>query len=79
MNIPQSANVYRALRELLPEPALMVATITTVNGDRTRTVTFPGGGTQRVRGEGAALDQVFVRGGVIETAAPALLAITIEV
>ena len=79
MNIPQTSNVYRALRELLPEPALMVATITSVNGDGTRTVTFPGGGTQRVRGEGAVTAQVFVRAGVIESAAPALTALTIEV
>lgn len=79
MNIPQTSNVYRALRELLPEPALMVATITSANGDGTRTVEFPGGGTQRVRGDGSVGAQVFVRGGVIETAAPALLAVTIEV
>lgn len=79
MSIPQTSNVYRALRELLPEPALLVATIVSVNADGTRTVEFPGGGQQRVRGEGATSDSVFVRGGVIENPAPALTLITIEV
>lgn len=75
----QPTNVYRALRALLPEPALLVATVATVNADGTRTVTFPGGGTQRVRGEAVVSDQVFVRDGVIEGPAPALTALTIEV
>ena len=75
----QQTNAYRALRELLPEPPLLVATVATINADGTRTVTFPGGGTQRVRGTAAASSQVFVRNGLIETQAPALTAITIEV
>lgn len=72
-------NLYRALRDLLPEPALLVATVTTINADDTLTVTFPGGGTQRVRGEAAVSDQVFVRAGVVEGPAPALTFLTIDV
>ena len=75
----QQTNLYRALRELLPEPPLQVATVTSVNADGTRTVTFPGGGTERVRGQAAAATQVFVRNGLIESEAPTLTPITIEV
>lgn len=72
-------NVYRALRELLPEPVLLVGTVTTVWPDGTATVAFPGGGSQRVRGEAVVADRVFVRNGLIEGSAPALTAIEIEI
>ncbi len=72
-------NLYRALRELMPEPPLLVATVTAINADQTRTVEFPGGGTQRVRGDAAVSDRVFVRNGVIEGPAPALTLLTIDV
>lgn len=72
-------NLYRALRDLLPEPALLVATVTAINADDTLTVTFPGGGTQRVRGDAAVTDRVFVRAGVVEGPAPALTFLTIDV
>jgi hypothetical protein len=71
-------NLYRALRDLLPEPALLVATVTAINADDTLTVTFPGGGTQRVRGDAAVNDRVFVRAGVVEGPAPALTFLTID-
>jgi hypothetical protein len=72
-------NLYRALRDLLPEPPLLVATVTAVNADQTRTVEFPGGGTQRVRGDAAVSDRVFVRNGLIEGPAPDLTFLTIDV
>jgi hypothetical protein len=74
-------NLYRALRELLPEPALMVATVVAVNtSEGTSTVSFPGGGLQRVRGTSVAAGSLaFVRDGVIEGPAPALTLETIEV
>jgi hypothetical protein len=76
-----TTNLYRALRELLPEPPLQVATVTTVHSATgTSTVTWPGGTQQLVRGtsvpEGS---HAFVRNGVIEGAAPALTFETIEV
>lgn len=76
-----STNLYRALRELLPEPALQVATVTVVNTlEGTSTITWPGGSTQRVRGTSVAAGQpAFVRNGVIEGAAPALDYVEIEV
>ena len=76
-----TTNLYRALRDLLPESPLQVATVTAVHtatGDST--ITWPGGSTQRVRGTSvSAGNQVFVRNGVIEGAAPALSLETIEV
>lgn len=74
-----STNLYRQLRELLPEPALTVATVATTHADGTCTVTYPGGSQQRVRGIGAAEQKVFVRAGQIEGQAPALASVTIEV
>ena len=74
-------NLYRALRELLPEAPLMVATVAAVNASEgTSTVSFPGGGPQRVRGTSVAVGLLaFVRDGVIEGAAPELTPETIEV
>jgi hypothetical protein len=72
-------NLYRALRDLLPEPTLQVATVTALNADGTTTVQYPGGGTQRVRGEATVATQVFVRAGVIEGEAPALTLVEIEI
>ena len=73
-------NLFRALQELLPPAPLLVATVVSVNPDSTSTVQYLGGNTQRVRGTDAAVaSQVFVRNGMIETAAPALTALTIEV
>jgi hypothetical protein len=76
-----STNLYRALRELLPDAPLQVATVATVHaatGDST--ITWPGGAQQRVRGTSvSAGNQVFVRSGVIEGAAPSLTLETIEV
>ena len=72
-------NLYRALRELLPEAPLLVGTVTATHADGTCTVSLPGGGTQRVRGTAPVVASVFVRDGVIEGEAPALTPLTIEV
>lgn len=74
-----TTNLYRQLRELLPEPALTVATVAATHSDGTVTVTYPGGSQQRVRGEGAVGTKVFVRAGVVEGEAPGLPSVTIEV
>lgn len=76
-----TTNLYRALRELLPEPALQVATVSAVYTDSgDSTITWPGGAQQRVRGTVVAAGNLaFVRGGIIEGAAPALTALEIEV
>lgn len=76
-----SNNLYRALRELLPEAPLQVATVAAVHtSEGSSTVTWPGGSQQRVRGTSVAEGGLaFVRSGVIEGAAPALTVETIEV
>jgi len=76
-----STNLYRALLELLPEPPLQVATVAAVHtSEGSSTITWPGGSQQRVRGTSvAAGGLVFVRNGVIEGSAPALMVETIEV
>ena len=76
-----TTNLFLALTELLPDPPLLVATVTAVQvSEGTSTVQYPGGNQQRVRGTGAAVaSQVFVRNGIIEGAAPALTPLTIEV
>lgn len=72
-------NLYRQLRELLPESPLQVATVLAVHADGTSTVQYPGGGQQRVRGIGVASGPAFVRDGLIEGTASALTAEVIEV
>ena len=75
-----TTNLYRQLRELLPEPTLSVATVVAEHADGSTTVQYPGGSQQRVRGAGHAAGQsVFVRSGQIEGTAPALDSVTIEV
>ncbi|MBN9411331.1 MAG: hypothetical protein J0H69_19475 [Burkholderiales bacterium] len=75
-----TTNLYRALREILPEAPLLVGDVSTLNLDGSITVTFPGGGEQRVRGADVSTgDRVFVRNGVIEGPAPVLPFEDIEV
>ena len=76
-----TTNLYRALRELLPEAPLQVATVIAVHtSEGTSTVAWPGGSQQRVRGASVAVDNpVFVRDGVIEGTAPVLTLEVIEV
>lgn len=72
-------NLFIELRNLLPQPPLLVATVLAVHTSDS-TVQFPGGGIQRVRGTGVAADlQVFVRNGVIEGEAPELPYVEIDV
>ena len=74
-----SLNLYRQLRELLPEPALTVAAVAATHTDGSVTVTYPGGAQQRVRGDSTVGQNVFVRAGQVEGQAPNLDSVTIEV
>jgi hypothetical protein len=75
------SNLYRALLELLPQTPLLVATVISVSpSNGTSVIEYPGGDQQTVRGIDVSTgNQVFVRNGVIEGAAPSLSAVTIEV
>lgn len=76
-----STNLYRALKELLPDAPLQVATVISRNPTiGTSIVAWPGGEQQTVRGATVASgDMAFVRDGVIEGVAPRLTFETIEV
>lgn len=73
-----NTNLFRQLIDLLPDPALQVGEVTSVN-DGICTIALPGGGVLTARGAATVGDQVFVRGGVVEGTAPALSVELIEV
>ena len=75
-----STNVFRRLREMLPQPAVLIAEVIAVHDDNTSSVELPDGSQQRVRGTSVAVGQpAFVRNGVVEGLAPAREAIVIEI
>ncbi len=72
-------NPFKQLLALLPQSPLLVGQVAAV-GAGVVTVLYPGGGQQTARGTGYAVGaKVFVRAGVVEGLAPALVAVTIEV
>lgn len=64
-------NPFKALKNLLPDPPLLVGTVTAY-ADGTATVTLPDGGTVQARGMATVGDRVFVRDNLIEGPAPSL-------
>lgn len=75
----ETANTWARWRRLLPDPPLLVATVSAAHADGTSTVAYPGAGTQRVRGSAEVGQRVWVRGGAIEGEAPEMEAVEIEV
>lgn len=73
-----SRNVFRQFIDLLPARPLLVGTVTATDGD-VSTVELPGGGVLRARGESTVGQNVFVRDGLIEGAAPSLPFVAIEI
>lgn len=71
-------NPYKLLRELIPEPPLLVGTVASIS-DGTARITMPDGGTALARGEATLGDRVFFRNGVIEGPAPSLTVEIIEI
>jgi hypothetical protein len=72
--------VWKAFKALLPEDPLQVATVTAVYEDGTSLVTYPGGGTARLRGSGFAVAaMVWVKSGQIIGPAPDLTVYDVEV
>lgn len=66
-----STNSYALFRDLLRQPTLEIGTVTFIaNG--TASISLPGGGVVRARGEATVGQQVFVRNRVIEGPAPSL-------
>lgn len=74
------SNLLRALRELSPEPVLLIGEVISIGLDNTSVVEFPDGSQMSVRGTSVAVGEpAFVRDGVIESRAPAYTATVIEV
>jgi hypothetical protein len=67
-----SRNPYSVFLDLMPPKRLLIATVTSIDGDMARLV-LPGGGVLTARGVGerAVGAEVYVRDGVIEGDAPA--------
>ncbi len=64
-------NLYDQFRQLIPEPALKVGTVTAM-GAGSVTVALPGGGLVKARGQASIGQKVFVRDNIIEGIAPSL-------
>lgn len=74
------SQLLQGLRQLLPQPAVLIGDVLAVHADNTSTVAFPDGSQQRVRGTSVAVGQpAFVRNGIVEGLAPSRVAIVIEV
>lgn len=69
-----STNIYRRLLEILPNQPVNIGTITTVNSDKTATVTLVDGGIVRVANPTNLTTgkRVFVQGDAITNEAPNL-------
>lgn len=64
-------NPYKMLRELIPEPPLLVGTVAAI-ADGTARITMPDGNIALARGTATVGDRVFFRDGAIEGPAPNL-------
>ena len=71
-------NVFQRLKALFPDPPLLVATVTAIDGD-VATCQLPDGGVIHARGAASVSQKVFVRDGVIEGTAPDLPILLIDV
>lgn len=70
-----SRNLFTVLKELLPDPPLLVGNVLSSAGGVVQ-ITVPGGAIMQARGVATVGEDVFFRNGVIESSAPAL---TLEV
>ena len=71
-------NLWRRLKQLLPEPPLLIGTIESTSDFGAR-VEYPDGSFSTVRGTGTVGQKVFVRNGMIEGPAPSLTVVLIEI
>lgn len=71
-------NLFRTLRDLLPEPVLFVGEVLAVSNG-VATIELPGGATMQARGAATVGQTVFFRDGAIESVAPSLSLEVIDV
>jgi hypothetical protein len=73
-----TTNLWKRLKQLLPEPPLLVGEVVAVS-TYGATVELPDGSLVAVRGEGSVNQMVFIRDGIIEGSAPSLTPVLIEI
>lgn len=71
-------NIYRRFLDLIPDSPLQVGNVIAV-GVFGCTIELPGGGLLQARGTAVVGDQVFVRDGIVESTAPSLPIVLIEI
>jgi hypothetical protein len=73
--------MWRKFLDLLPQSPRQVGTITALTGDGSYTAVLTGGGTLQVLGAAgySVGSQIFIKDGKIESKAPTLTSIVIEV
>lgn len=71
-------NLWKRLRQLLPEPPLLVGQVVAVTSYGV-TVELPDGSMIKARGAATIGSKVFIRNGIIEGAAPTLPIVLIEI
>ena len=71
-------NLYEQFRRLISDPPLQAGTVIEA-GAGVVTVELPGGGRVKARGSAQAGQNVFVRDGVVESAAPSLPVTIIDI
>lgn len=73
-----TTNLWKRLKQLLPEPPLLIGVVDSVSSYGA-VVALPDGSYVSVRGSASVGQQVFIRDGVIEGIAPTLTAILIDI
>ena len=73
-----TTNLWKRLKQLLPEDPLLVGTVDSVS-TYGAVVELPDGSMVSVRGDATVGQKVFIRGGVIEGLAPSLATSLIEI
>lgn len=71
-------NPFKMLQDLVARPGAEIGVVQSVASGEAA-VTLPGGGVLRVRGTATVGDTVFIRDGVIESTAPSLPIVLIDV
>lgn len=71
-------NPFKVLQDLVARPGAEIGVVTSVSTGEA-VVTLPGGGVLRVRGTASVSDTVYIRDGVIESIAPGLPIVLIDV
>ena len=73
-----TTNLWKRLKQLLPEPPLLVGVVDSVSAYGA-VVELPDGSLVAVRGDATIGQQVFIRNGLIEGPAPSLPVVLIEI